>query len=198
MKTLHLTLNRQAFEVMVTGEKTEEYRKPSKWIEARLFEKGATLFPEVKTSKPYDQVKLVNGYGNDKPYFIAEFKGLRQIQKPNSSESYIYSNGLKVTVNEVDYIIRLGAILEVGNWDAEEMVPFCTGSEFLSWKDSNCDLCSRYEIESRTIGEASCKAAFRLDFSSVGDGSIPLHTANYIGMKEGRLCQFCKHLDIQR
>jgi hypothetical protein len=32
MKILHLTLSKLPFEVMATGEKTTEYRKPSKWI----------------------------------------------------------------------------------------------------------------------------------------------------------------------
>ena len=37
MKVLRLTLKKKAFDVMVTGEKQEEFRKYSKWIESRLF-----------------------------------------------------------------------------------------------------------------------------------------------------------------
>ena len=40
---------------MVTGKKTIEYRRPSKWIKDRLVD------------KEYEVVKFVNGYGDDKP-----------------------------------------------------------------------------------------------------------------------------------
>jgi hypothetical protein len=59
-RTLFLTLNKKAFDIMVTGEKKIEYRDPSPWILSRL-------------SKDYDFVKFVNGYGDDRPYFIAKY-----------------------------------------------------------------------------------------------------------------------------
>jgi hypothetical protein len=68
VKTLHLTLHKAAFDVMVTGEKKLEFRTPSKWINSRLFNKDGT-------KKHYDYIKFTNGYGSDKPYFVCEFKG---------------------------------------------------------------------------------------------------------------------------
>ncbi len=52
-RILHLTLSKMPFEVMVTGEKSTEYREPSKWILSRL------------QGKDYDLIKFVNGYGSD-------------------------------------------------------------------------------------------------------------------------------------
>lgn len=99
-KTLLLTLSKKPFEVMVTGEKDIEYRKPSKWILSRL--KG----------KDYDYVKFVNGYGNDKPYFVAEYKGWSQ----NAIVRYqSYSNGLEVHTESGDVFIYLGKVIETGN-----------------------------------------------------------------------------------
>ena len=42
-KTLHLNINKTPFEIMVTGEKPEEYRKPTKWIISRLYNKDKSL-----------------------------------------------------------------------------------------------------------------------------------------------------------
>ena len=50
MSTLKLSINKKAFDVMVTGEKTEEFRDESKWIMSRL-------------KKDYDFVQFTNGYG---------------------------------------------------------------------------------------------------------------------------------------
>lgn len=99
-RILHLSLKKQPFEVMVTGEKTQEYRFPSGWIMSRL--KG----------KEYDYVKFVNGYGKDKPYFICEYKGW------NISNTYIeliYSNRLQVFSDKGDIVIDLGKVVEKGN-----------------------------------------------------------------------------------
>ena len=100
MKTLFLSLQKSPFEVMITGEKVKEYRKPSKWILSRL------------VNKTYDNAKFVNGYGNDKPYFIAEY-----INYEFANDNYIltYSNGLIVNVEIGDVIINLGKIIDVGN-----------------------------------------------------------------------------------
>lgn len=99
-RTLLLTLSKKPFQVMVTGEKTIEYRKPSKWILSRL--KG----------KDYDYVKFVNGYGNDKPYFVAEYKGWTQNTLPYNLS---YSNGLNVVTESGDLFIYLGKVIEKGN-----------------------------------------------------------------------------------
>ena len=85
---------------MVSEEKDKEFRTPSKWIMSRL------------ENKTYDVVKFVNGYGNDKPYFIAEYLGYETIKQ---HECIRYSNGLVVDVYKGDIAIKIGKILHKGN-----------------------------------------------------------------------------------
>ena len=104
MTTLKLTLSKQPFAVMKTGEKHIEYRRQSKWIESRLFTKD-------KQVRSYAFVEFTNGYGADKPWFKAEFKGF-------TLESQIdvrFSNGLHVLSNEPTYCIQLGEVIESRN-----------------------------------------------------------------------------------
>jgi signal peptidase I len=102
MKTLHLTLSKLPFEVMVTGEKTEEFRKDSQWIISRLI------------NKKYDVIKFTNGYGKDKPYFICKYLGFNKCYMDLSKHEY--SNGLIVDgIGKGDFIIYLGKIIEKGN-----------------------------------------------------------------------------------
>lgn len=103
MKILKLTLHRAAFEVMVTGEKTEEFRVPSRWIKSR-----------VNPNKTYDAVEFTNGYGSDKPRFLAEYKGYRQLTE---GCQIIYSTGFRIALQRGDYAIQLGRVLEIHNWD---------------------------------------------------------------------------------
>lgn len=100
-KTLLLTLPKEPFDVMVTGEKRLEFRKPSNWILSRLFYKDGT-------KKEYDLIKFVNGYGNDKPYFFCQFKGFYHSPINRIKKTYSYSNGLSVTPEENDVVIILG------------------------------------------------------------------------------------------
>lgn len=107
MRILHLSLNPEPFEVMVTGEKSNEYRKSSFWIKSRLF-KG-------NIPKKIDYVKFVNGYGSQRPYFIARFEGFH---KAKINYTMKYSNGLKIQIRKGDFNIKLGTIIEYGNINA--------------------------------------------------------------------------------
>lgn len=93
--TLKLSINKQAFEVMVSGEKTEEFREQSKWIMSRL-------------KKNYEFVQFTNGYGNERPVFVAKYLGYEI-----GGVCKTYSNGLSVQGEKV--IIKLGAIIEKRN-----------------------------------------------------------------------------------
>lgn len=107
-KVLKLTLRREAFDVMVTGEKNEEYRDVSAWIQSRLYTKSPS---GQLTLKPYDLVEFTNGYGNHLPRFTAQYLGVerrRSVQKT-------YSNGLSFSTGEV-YAIKLGPIVSIENW----------------------------------------------------------------------------------
>ena len=105
MLTLRLTLSALPYQVMVTGEKQHEFRSQSRWISSRLFRDGQM--------RPYTHVEFVNGYGKDRPRFIAEFKGARVVN-PGDAEfgsTLRYSNGLIVQITEPMYIIELGNIV---------------------------------------------------------------------------------------
>lgn len=122
-KVLHLTLSKAPFEVMVTGEKKQEFRKPSKWIESRLVHKYfERLLNENRlvTSKEYDLVKFTNGYGAHRPYFIAEYKFFKRHSPFFEEFKKVYSNGLEVHIESGDYIIHLGEILEIGNYELKK------------------------------------------------------------------------------
>ena len=101
---LHLTLSAIPYQVMVTGEKTQEFRKQSHWITSRLFRDGQV--------RPFTHVEFVNGYGKNKPRFIAEFKSIRVVTPGHEDfgKTLSYSNGLKVQINEPMYVIELGDI----------------------------------------------------------------------------------------
>jgi len=97
--TLKLTLSKKPFEVMITGEKTVEYRRQSQWMKSRLFDKHENL-------REYSYIEFVNGYGNDRPRFTVEFKGVSVIERVYQ----IFSNGLTIDIKEPVYMIRLGAL----------------------------------------------------------------------------------------
>ena len=113
MKTLYLTVSKKPFEVMVTGEKPKEFRKPTKWIHSRLWQKKGEVDFEFYEPKEYDVVKITNGYIKNSPYFIAEFKGFIET---GLHSTYLYSNGLKVITEPRDIIISIGEIIEVKNY----------------------------------------------------------------------------------
>jgi hypothetical protein len=105
---LKLPLEKEPFQVMVTGEKKEEFRKNKKWMTSRLID-GSTGQP-----KPLKFIRFTNGYGNDKPYFICEYSGFTRVGSDFTPRTY--SNGLVVSdVQEGDYIIHCGNIVETGN-----------------------------------------------------------------------------------
>lgn len=105
MRVLRLTLSKKPFDVMVTGEKSKEFRTPSKWIKSRLFDKNGNV-------RDYDLVEFKNGYGSDVPMFMAEYRGFIESSRYFSKE---YSNDLKVQVNAGDFEIFLGEITERRN-----------------------------------------------------------------------------------
>lgn len=106
MKTLFLTLHKKAFDVMVIGEKTDEYRKRSQWMLSRLFDQKTLI------EKKYSHIHFTHGYGSDKPYFIVELKFWKYARHMCSIG---YSNGLSVVIEQGDIIFRLGKIIETGN-----------------------------------------------------------------------------------
>jgi hypothetical protein len=102
MNILHLNVSEKPFQVMITGEKTNEYRRPSLWMLTRLFDKQGN-------KKKYTHVKITWGYGADRPYFICEFKYFLFTER---SYTITYSTGFKVKISKGDINIKLGKIVE--------------------------------------------------------------------------------------
>ena len=71
MNTLHLPIKKQWFDMILSGEKTEEYREIKPYWFARIW------------GKPIDVVEIRNGYGKSAPSAIFECKGIcKGIGKP--------------------------------------------------------------------------------------------------------------------
>lgn len=109
MKTLHLTLSKEPFAVMVTGEKQQEFRDPSQWMISRMYKNGRIA--------NYDFVKFTNGYGKDKPYFIAVYK---DFYRENRATRHEWSTGFAVVSVPGDFVINIGQIIEKGNLNNQQ------------------------------------------------------------------------------
>lgn len=109
MRILKLTLKKAPFEVMVTGEKTSEYRTNSKWMISRIY--GKNGFP-----KQYDYVEFTNGYGGYLPKFLVEFKGFHFLGHGIHTEPY--SNGFHIGYLPSGTIeIKLGKVVKIENYN---------------------------------------------------------------------------------
>ena len=99
-RVLKLTLKRQWFDMIASGEKREEYRTPGKWINSRIH------------GKEYDVIEFKNGYGANVPTMIVEYKGWREgfgIERWGAEGGKVYA------------IIDIGAVLSSDN--AQEHLP---------------------------------------------------------------------------
>ena len=94
MKILHLTLHRKWFDMIVSGEKKEEYREIKPYWDRRL-------------SKEYDAILFKNGYQKNAPSVLVE---LLDVTKGQGWED------LGAPRHEV-YVLRLGRTIEVKNYE---------------------------------------------------------------------------------
>lgn len=100
METLHLTLKKEWFDMILSNEKKEEYRECKPHYHSRLRTKGTYLL------KRFDVVEFRNGYAKDAPTIIVEFIKTR------------IGFGLTqwgAKAGETYYCIELGRILETKN-----------------------------------------------------------------------------------
>ena len=112
--TLHVSLYKEPFEVMETGEKDREYRVDSTRNKSLIYHKNGVL-------KDLKYLKATNGYGHKRPYFVAEIK---YITRAKINYTMKYSNGLVVRISKGNFIIRLGRIIERGNTDNIKQLTF--------------------------------------------------------------------------
>ena len=84
-KVLHLTLKKEWFDLILSGDKKIEYREiKNHWV-------------KMLENKQYDYIHFVNGYGKHRPWMDVTMKGV------------VKDRGEKV------YKIHLGEILRKGN-----------------------------------------------------------------------------------
>ena len=89
MKILHLTLKKKWFDLIASGEKTEEYRECKPYWAKRL--KNQVGY------KQFDEIHFKNGYGKDVPFMRVEFRGIVQ----------------RIMLGKGVFVIRLGKIFEI-------------------------------------------------------------------------------------
>ena len=102
-KKLVMILKKEPYQVMVSGEKNEEFRENTAYWRSRLYEKD-------ETPKKFSYVEFSNGYQKNRPQFMVEFKGIEIIDEVDRS----YSTGFKVKYpyKKEGYIkIMLGNVL---------------------------------------------------------------------------------------
>jgi hypothetical protein len=85
---LHLNLHREFFAAIANKQKRIEYRKQSSYWRKRL------------EGRKYDTILFRNGYAEDVPEMLVEFRGLRRYGKGRAAR----------------YAIRLGRILKIRRW----------------------------------------------------------------------------------
>lgn len=96
---LHLTLKKKWFDMILSGEKTEEYREIKDYWKNRFLTVEA---PFVHRFKNYSKIKFTNGYSKNAPFFIIECLG---IDYGKGKEDWGVEKGKDY------FVIKLGKIL---------------------------------------------------------------------------------------
>ena len=126
---LKLTVKKEWFDLIKSGEKTEEYREIKEYWEFRLIKeikfknfsywdslkelKGTTFVPDfsnlteecIKNSvrfKEYAHIEFKNGYSQDAPTIIAKCKGI-SVGKPTQNGKHLFDKNV--------FIISIGDII---------------------------------------------------------------------------------------
>ena len=76
-KVLHLTLKKEWFDQILSGEKTSEYREYKQFWITRLMNNNGSF-------KHYDVIHFKNGYHKDAPTMLIEFKGIKILDEYGS------------------------------------------------------------------------------------------------------------------
>ena len=97
MKILRLTLKKKWFDLILSGEKLEDYRTDKPFWASRLCDKNG------QAKKDFDLVECKNGYGKNVPTIYREFKEITmaELHPPKHGEEKL---GFKAT----DFAIVMG------------------------------------------------------------------------------------------
>ena len=106
-QTLKLTLHREPFELILSGEKKKEFRNDSTsgWMRKKLFKPDGS-------SKHFNFVEFTNGYGRTRPWMKVEYKGFQEV----TCVFKRYSTGLTININNKNtFVIQLGKVVATRN-----------------------------------------------------------------------------------
>ena len=99
MNVLHLPIKKKWFDMILSGEKKEEYREIKPHWTKRLLDFNGIKF------KHFDIARIVNGYGANSPTFDIEIKTIcKNTGKPE----------LGAEPNKYYYVITMGKIIDKG------------------------------------------------------------------------------------
>lgn len=112
IKVLHLTLKKKWFDMILSGEKKEEYREIKDYWLKRLTDFFETITPMTPNFKHFDVIRFRNGYANNAPTIEIECLGMfygicRTEWSDNAQGTHI--------------VIKLGNILSTSNLTATEL-----------------------------------------------------------------------------
>lgn len=105
-KILHLTLKKKWFDMILSGEKKEEYREPKQYWITRLYVDGLLFFPP----KQFDIIRFKNGYQNDAPEMDVEF-----ISTEHKSKWCKYNKDWGAEEGKDYIVINLGKVISSNN-----------------------------------------------------------------------------------
>jgi len=106
MKTLKLTLKKKWFDMILSGEKKEEYREIKRYWIQRLCDEFSFEIFDPECFQHFDLIEFSNGYGSKVPRFTIECKGI-EIAKGNTKWG--------AEPNVEYFVIKLGNIFETKN-----------------------------------------------------------------------------------
>mgnify|MGYP003669498166 CR=1 FL=1 len=103
--TIHLNLKRKWFDMILSGDKTEEYRDIKPFYDKRF----EPLFPTIIRNEVYypiiDTITFSNGYAKDRPQFVVKIK---EIEKNTGKTFWGAELGKRY------YVFHLGEIIKAG------------------------------------------------------------------------------------
>lgn len=107
-KTLKVPIKKEFFDMILSGEKPEEYRELKPYWDNKLIHYN-------KGFRPYDYVEFTNGYGDSCPQITVEWKGTK-IGFPNLA----WCGQILNKPYEKVYVISLGNLVSFKNLNKQQ------------------------------------------------------------------------------